>query len=99
MTPQNFVVAVYYRDLAYGGPEEGGWYYEYGEKYSGIPEQSFPDRVSASGYRRLLQHSLNKHENNGRRRISSVLSEGDYQARVYPDEAPAHFPEQRPHYE
>lgn len=30
-TPQWWAVAVYLVDLAYGGPEEGGWYYETGE--------------------------------------------------------------------
>ena len=29
--PTLYVVARYYEDRAYGGPEEGGWWYTYGE--------------------------------------------------------------------
>jgi hypothetical protein len=31
-TPTFYTVAIYKCDKAYGGPEEGGWWYEYGER-------------------------------------------------------------------
>jgi hypothetical protein len=95
-----FVVAVYFSDLAYGGPEEGGWWYETGDLDLIYAEQWFPDRVSAIGYRRLMQNMLDKILNHDRRPISSVRSEGAYQARVYSGGfAPSYYPATKPHYE
>jgi hypothetical protein len=43
----------------------------------------------------LLDATINK----GRREISSVLSDGRYQAEVHEHAAPRGYPERRPHYE
>ena len=103
-----FFVAVYMVDRAYGGPEEGGWWYDCGElitdadllKENGIAlptaysEESLAER--AVGY---ANHLLNNTLNVGRREISSVISTGRYMAMVFENELPHHFPTVRPRYE
>lgn len=79
------------RDRAYGGPEEGGWYYDTFE-----PVRVFT--VPARAYERLASR-LAKWlvcANRGRRPISSVLSEGIYEIR---DGVVGHEPKERPYYE
>ena len=90
-----FYVNVYLQDRAYGGPEEGGWWYDFG-----IVEKSIclPTRKLA----RLVRRSINRvlREWNARRRsdISSVISEGRYYCTVESHPA-ADWPEMRPFYE
>ena len=101
-----YTVAVYLEDRAYGGPEEGGWYYTCGERRDN-PEETgcVPAIFRASDEALAIEccyqtnQRLNATLNKGRREISSVLSEGRYVARVcegYPEER---FPLVRPHYE
>lgn len=108
-----WTVAIYLIDLAYGGPEEGGWYYQCGERIDhaleGIPaEFTFNSFNPAAGktaeehaiaFAEQLQKLLDAGPNKGRRDISSVLSEGRYNAQVYNGHPPHHYPETRPHYE
>jgi hypothetical protein len=84
-------------DLAFGGREEGGWYYETGELVR--THRMFRSKEAAYAYRERLQDKLDATLNKGRREISSVLSEGQYRALAFADTAPQHFPEHRPHYE
>ena len=101
-----YTVAVFLVDKAYGGSEEGGWYYDCGEPIEaplpGLNNEDVPriftTEAEACGWANHLQDKLNATINKGRRPISSVLSEGMYQARVC-DGYPARFPETRPHYE
>lgn len=108
--PQFYTVAVYLIDKAYGGPEEGGWWYECGERIDeklDTPDNGniavpriFTDEDEASEYTQDLQGRLDVHFNAHRRSdIGSVLSEGRYVARMcdgYPEPG---FPAVRPHYE
>lgn len=108
-----WTVAIYLVDLARGGPEEGGWYYQTGERVDhaldGVPEaftfNSFNAAFGKSAeecariFAEQLQKIIEDGPNKGRREISSVLSEGRYQAQVYNGHPPAHYPERRPHYE
>ena len=102
-------VAIYLVDQAYGGPEEGGWWYTHGypitdeEVFKELPPDHrlpryFHLECEAIAWANEVQLSLDRTINKGRRPISSVLSEGQYQARVE-DGHPRRFPEQRPHYE
>ena len=92
-----YVVAVYLCDRAYGGPEEGGWWYDTGEMARII--RTFKDEDRAEAYATRMNSLLNATINKGRRDISSVLSDGKYYAEVHKNIAPHHYPERRPHYE
>lgn len=85
--------SVYMVDRAYGGPEEGGWYFDYGVPHrSLVPKNKKSARIlfsALSTYRRRL--------NEGRADISSVLSEGQFIVRVE-DSPPQVWPSTRPHY-
>jgi hypothetical protein len=105
--PPFYGVAVYLVDKAYGGPEEGGWYYDCGqiveEVLEGIPVEEmvrlFIDEADALSWAHTLQDKLDGGPNVGRREISSVLSEGRYGA-IVTDGMPAHhWPAVRPRYE
>lgn len=96
----SYLVSVYLEDRAYGGPEEGGWWYTVGQLIRTV--KIFKSEEKAYEYCRRLNQKLRSRTfgpNEGRRDISSVLSDGEFVADVYPDFAPKHFPEQRPHYE
>lgn len=99
--PSVWCVAPYLVSLAFGGHEEGGWWFDYG-----IPELSpdlpFPvfyrtKREALKG-RDKMQSILDAGANKGRRSKSSVLSDGVYEAH-YTEGLPKSFPETRPHYE
>ena len=92
-----YVVAVYLCDRAWGGPEEGGWWYDTGELVRII--RTFKDEERAAVHATRMNSLLNATINKGRRDISSVLSDGCYYAEVHENIAPQHYPERRPHYE
>lgn len=102
--PGYWTVAVYSVDRAYGGPEEGGWYYTHGDIVRRgefmVLRRSFLTREEAGAYALSLNcGDLLKGENAGKPSIYSVLSEGALEARVFEGEAPATFPATRPHFE
>ena len=92
-----YIVAVYMQDRAFGGREEGGWWYDTGELVRNM--RMFGSENAAFDYCRRLNEKLHFTLNKGRREISSVLSEGQYAAEVWEDSAPKFYPEFRPHYE
>lgn len=96
-----YIVSYYMIDKAYGGSEEGGWWYTYG-----LPEvdadldrfaRGFANMEEAYDYARRLNRHLTPKLNEGRRDISSVLSEGIYSAEVS-EGYPRPFPEYVPYY-
>lgn len=104
--PPFYTVAVYLEDRAYGGPEEGGWWYDYGERIddpevTGCVPAIFraSELAMAEDCCRLTNERLNETVNKGRHEISSVLSEGRYVAQVCEGYPVAHFPETKPYYE
>lgn len=108
--PSLYAVTVYLTDRAYGGPEEGGWYYDCGQPIDFIPEgiepadlvRIFPGtrdgKLDALAWRAALQVKLDSGINVGRREISSVLSEGMYTAEISSG-LPKPYPATIPHYE
>lgn len=102
-----WTVAIYLVDQAYGGPEEGGWWYQCGERQDALLYPLLPGHMltvhaseeNAIEQATILQGLLDKHLNTGRRPISSVLSEGMYNAQVHNGHPPAHYPERKPRYE
>lgn len=94
-----YIVAVYELDLQYGGPEEGGWWYESGDLCRIMSVHKDEDAAYAAAWRinSLLSY---------RRRLSCqpglssmAYRGGQLEALVMDDYAPKHFPERRPHYE
>lgn len=95
-----YTVAVYLADRAYGGPEEGGWWFD-----SGVPAHEFArfcrgfSRYSlARAYADRLERHLLPRVNAGRRDKSSVLSDGVYEIEVVSG-VPEAYPADRPVYE
>jgi hypothetical protein len=95
-----WTVAICLVDRAYGGPEEGGWWYDTGDPSDDHIQhlRGFSDKAAALKYRDELESSVCKEANVGRREISSVLSEGRYHAHLF-EGMPRHWPDVRPHYE
>lgn len=95
-----YSVAVFMIDRAFGGHEEGGWYYTYGEPDEEFEQftRYFTDENEAYIYRDKLEKKLISKLNEGRPSISSVVSRGRYSARLEEGE-PKAFPSHRPHYE
>lgn len=101
--PQFHSAAIYFEDRYYGGPEEGGWWYDAGEPVLRDTELAIRTRFFATAKEayeyasRVLQPICDK-RNKGRRPTSSMASEGAYAPHVTRG-LPAPFPEHRPHYE
>lgn len=99
-SPSNFTVAIYMIDQVYGGPEEGGWWY-----LSGYPDDDFSrftrgfrtEEQAITYCNRLERHLISK-LNKPRPPLSSVLSQGVYDARIT-EGNPKSFPSSRPYYE
>ena len=98
---KTWTVAVYDVDLAYGGPEEGGWYYSRGSLVRLI--RVFKNEDMAYTFSQRMNRKLQSRiwgPNMGKRELHLVLSEGELQAHVYHEDLPVdHYPEYRPHYE
>lgn len=103
----SYAVAVYLVDRAYGGPEEGGWYYDTHE-LSRDPALVSLTRVynrlhDAADYANRLNEGVLAELNEGRPEIWSVNSYGQFEAIWFDmDENPVlppYMPERRPHYE
>ena len=92
-----FIVSVYLNDRAYGGPEEGGWYYDCGDLVRTM--RVFYTDDAAWDYCCNLNERLKNTLNRGRRSTGSVLSTGRFLARVTENTAPSSYPAVRPHYE
>jgi len=100
-------VAVYLTQRLYGGPEEGGWWYDAGELCTDPALTGFrrhlpdghEDRVRRMSME--VQAHLDRDWNTGdhARLISSVLSAGRFEAHVHDGWAPLAFPDERPRYE
>jgi hypothetical protein len=97
-----YMVAVYLCERTYGGPEEGGWYYDAGNlsvEHAAHTRVFLPSHEKAAlAYARELNDKLDAEDNAGRPSLSSVLSTGRYQAHVVENFAPKNFPETRPYY-
>ena len=96
-----YCVGTYLVDLAYGGPEEGGWWYQCGQLIidGDIPLPYYStDKEDALSHKNKMIKELEEF-NKGRRPISSVLSEGKYEAIIFEERLPEGFPEKIPYYE
>lgn len=91
-----YLVAVYLCDRAYGGAEEGGWWYDTGELVRIC--KVFGNCEMAVAYAQRMNARLKATLNKGRYDIGSVLSTGQYFAEVKDDFAEKYYPECRPAY-
>ena len=88
------IVAFYDIDRAYGGPEEGGWWFDTGALRRVVPDADAACALAARANR--LMERLQR----GRRSVESVAYDGGRLAAcVFQDTAPPAFPETYPHYE
>jgi len=90
-------VALYDCNQAYGGPEEGGWWFNTGEFLS--IEGTYFNRISAIQAVHALKGYC-KRVNEGKPPIDSVMCAGVIQAKIQKGPfAVPYFPARRPHYE
>jgi len=87
-------VNVYLVDRFYGGPEEGGWYYDAGRPFRGIPTAA----RKAERLRDKVWTVVDRWNGDRVSDISSVSSDGCYTVLIE-DGPPAPFPEGPVHYE
>ncbi len=100
-------VAAFLVDLNYGGPEEGGWFYQAGilaidpwvYETLGAGPAGFSSPDAADAHARLMRTNL-AIVNQGRPEISQTNSVGQHDIRIMRAQTmPTHFPKVRPHYE
>ena len=93
----SYVIAFYEIDKAYGGSEEGGWWFNTGTLVRVFAVR----RTEASAFAVARRaNALLTRLQGSKRSVGSVLYDGGrHEAHVYENTAPAHFPESRPHYE
>lgn len=91
-----YVVAFYEIDRAYGGPEEGGWWYDTGvlERPIALTQTSDAAVAIAARANRLLDRLQRN-----KRPVSSIAYDGGrHRALVFSKLAPPQSPEERPIY-
>jgi len=95
-----YLVAAYGRTYCFGGPEEGGWWFDAGVLVRVMKVTRNQDK--ALDYCRRLNTKLRSRvfgPNAGKHEYSSVLSEGEVLAEVHEGMCPLSYPETKPHYE
>lgn len=99
----HYYVNVYETNRAYGGPEEGGWYYNCGHPIGPHPDLAptygpFPSRVEANEKLKEIKARVDKANKDEKRRDpNSVLCEG-YYACFVEDGLPEAYPKETPRY-
>lgn len=92
-----WVVCLFLIDQAYGGAEEGGWWYTYGDPVLTSHMRVFNDRDEAVRYSQSLQAETDR-MNEGRPKISDSNSIGRFDTMVC-EGWPKAFPDRIPRYE
>lgn len=100
-----FIVGLALNDLAYGGPEEGGWYYTTTELQRDHGPEFTPVVCMTSEEANVHLKRINalveaQNLNEGRPEISSVASRGRYHGAILPQRTPVvlYSPSVRPRY-
>ncbi len=86
-----FYVALVSSDKAYGGPEEGGWYFDTQEVIEQVAVSSLASMCA------IVQDMMNRYTNAGKHRPDSVLCRGWYEILVRTKPV-MQEPRLRPHY-
>ena len=87
----------YETDRAYGGPEEGGWWYDTGRfiKCRGI----FTERVDAHDLSVRIEKEEMRERRKGLHSPGSMLSSGQWPVVLIEDHPGRDYPRERPRYE
>jgi hypothetical protein len=89
-----FTIAIYEIDRAWGGNEDGGWWFDCGT-FERIVRIVPTEEVAIAICQRI--NALLGRLQRGHRSVSSVLyTGGRYAASAYPGLPPAHYPNERP---
>jgi hypothetical protein len=92
VTPLIKFINVYEVERCYGGPEEGGWWYDVGEPVASVP---YANEHDGQRIRHEMKQMYPRSKGQGR---YSVFGGPDYE--VYSEDQFARpFPKERPHYE
>lgn len=101
-----YSVGLYLCDRAFGGREEGGWWYDTGQL---VTDPAIYGAIGCLPTVHLTEEDANEARalmasrltgiNQGRREISSVASDGMYYAEIHEGMLPAYYPAQLPRYE
>lgn len=99
-----YYINKYKVNRAYGGPEEGGWHFEFGIFEYSVPEPMYvpENKEAAIALRDRLQERSDSHQDAGpgayRHNLSSVCCEGRtvWRLETHPGKD---YPEERPVYE
>ncbi|WP_299654246.1 hypothetical protein [uncultured Jannaschia sp.] len=91
------VVALYEMDRTYGGPEEGGWWYDHGALCRVL--KVVPSADAAYTLAARANRLMNRLQRDKRDIGSMAYTGGRYAACVFEHTAPRVFPEVPPHYE
>lgn len=91
------IVAFYEQDRVYGGPEEGGWWYDTGDLAR--PFRMARSQDEAYRLARRANHLLTLVQRRQRSVGSAIYDGGRFGAYVFVNELPAFFPPERPRYE
>jgi hypothetical protein len=99
--PAFYTVAVYLCDRAFGGREEGGWWYDTGMRCDEFVPVICATREQAYEVRNTLQATLDSGVNadGSNRDLGSVNCVGRFCAEVWDGYPDSHYPTHRPHYE
>ena len=91
-----YYINEYETDKKYGGPEEGGWYFDVGTfvKCHAVVDSIIQAQMEVAA---LMGYILDKQE--GIHSPDSVLSEGRWPAIIIQTEPGENYPEETPHYE
>lgn len=96
--PTHYVFAFYELNREYGGPEEGGWWYDSGELVRIFKVKRCTDeQATALCYR--ANRLLERLQRNKRSTGSVLYSGGRHSVHAYENNAPQMFPAERPYYE
>lgn len=98
---QTRVVGIYLVDRLCGGPEEGGWFYDAGERFRDFePIVCHGNDAAREAHAKCEAYIAEHRMNEGRHEPNSVLCDGWYASWAFAgDAAPDYFPAVRPHYE
>lgn len=94
---KRFILAFYEIDRAYGGPEEGGWWYDCGDLVR--PLMVVTGEQRAYELARRANKLLDRLQRRKRGVGSVAYTGGRHVVSVYENTAPARYPEHRPYYE
>jgi hypothetical protein len=91
-----FIVALYEVDRAFGGPEEGGWWYDTGELRR--PLALAPTNEAAVAIAARANRLLDRLQRHKRPVDSAAYEGGRHRAHVFTTTAPPAYPAERPRY-